>query len=144
MDSLAGLIRIASLALTAVIVVSFGLFVWDELDTASRTQLQMASPSGVVAVNGRDAHGRLTKPDQSKFRTKLDQVNDTLTSPGEEIGDKIGDGNPWTMRGFALIFGLLIFLVGPRMLADWTERGTPAGGGAKPRDPNAAYTPGSR
>lgn len=123
---LSQLIRIASLAVTAVIAVSFGLFVWDELDTASKQQLQLSTPSGVVQTTSRDAHGRLVKAEESKFRTRLDQVNDTLTSPGESIGNKVGDGNPWTMRGLALIFGLLVFLVLPRLLADWLERGAPA------------------
>lgn len=127
MKNVAGLIRIASLVLTAVVAISFGLFVWDELGSASKSQVNLASPSQAVTVSPRDAHGRLLSSENSKIRIKLDQANDSITSPGESIGKKIGNNNPWTMRGLAFLFGMAIFLVGLRLLASWVEMhsGTP-------------------
>lgn len=143
MKSAAGLIRIASIVLTAVVAVSFGMFVWDELGSASKNQANLASPTGQQVIIARDIHGRLLSEENGKVRVKLDQANDSLTSPGEAIGKKVGNGNSWTMRGFAFIFGMLVFLVGLRLLASWVEmHGSP--GGRTQQGPQQGYTAGTR
>lgn len=142
MKSAAGLIRIASLVLTAIVAVSFGMFVWDELGSASKNQANLAAPSGQQVIIARDIHGRLLSEENGKIRIKVDQANDALTSPGESIGKKVGNGNSWTMRGFAFIFGLAIFLVGLRLLASWVEMGGSTR--QQPHNPQQGFTAGSR
>lgn len=143
MKTAAGLIRIASILLTALVAVSFGLFVWDELGSASKNQVNIASSANAAVVTTRDAHGRIQADENSKIRIKLDEANDAITSPGESIGKKVGNGNPWSMRGLAFIFGMLVFLVGLRLLASWVElHGDPAP--PVQRNPQQSYTAGYR
>jgi hypothetical protein len=102
-------------------VVSFGLFFWDELGTASDQQTQLAANGSSVGVT-RDAHGRVTTVTPTAPRTRLDQINDTLTSPGEGVAKHITPTpSPWALRGLALVFGLLVFGVGLRLLAGFIE-----------------------
>jgi hypothetical protein len=142
--NVSGLIRIVSILLTAAVAVSFGLFVWDELGSASKNQAQLATPGAVQTVSVRDVHGRLSPEQNSKIRVNIDRVNDAITSPGESIGRKTGQGNPWAMRGLAFIFGILVFLVGLRLLAGWIEMSGPASAKVTPHNPRDGYTAGSR
>lgn len=142
MKTAAGLIRIASIVLTAIVAVSFGMFVWDELGSASKNQANFATGSEQI-VTTRDSHGRLLTEENSKIRVKLDQANDAITSPGESIGKKSGSGNAWSMRGLAFLFGMLIFLVGLRLLATWVEMHGGAGGRTQ-QPPQQGYTAGYR
>jgi hypothetical protein len=143
--NVSGLIRLISILLTAIVAVSFGLFVWDELGSASKQQTQLAAASGgpqIVSV--RDAHGRLAVDENDKLRTNLDKANDTITSAGESVGKKLGNNNPWAVRGAAFIFGILVCLLGLRLLAIWIEKSGPASGAVAPRNPQDGYTAGSR
>ncbi|MGK2877877.1 MAG: hypothetical protein ACSLFF_04810 [Solirubrobacterales bacterium] len=142
--NVSGLIRVASILLTAIVAVSFGLFVWDELGSASKNQTQVAAGGSQQVAMMRDTHGRVTSDENSKLRVNLDKANDTLTSPGESIGKKFGDSHPWTMRGAAFFFGMLVFLLGLRLLASWIEMGGARTGPATRQDPQGGYTAGSR
>lgn len=124
--NVSGLLRVVSILLSAVIAISFGLFVWDELGSASKNQAQIASKSGDQVLIVRDEHGRITSDENGKIRVNLDKANDVLTSPGESIGKNAGDGGPWAMRGAAFFFGMFVFLLGLRLLASWIEMSGPA------------------
>jgi predicted PurR-regulated permease PerM len=140
----AGPIRLLSLVLTAIVAISFILFVWDELGSASKNQSELASKSGETVALTRDQHGRLAATENTKLRIDIDKINDAVTSPGESIGKKVGNGNEWAMRGLAFLFGIALFLIGLRMLASWLElNGNPAAK-VTPRNPQDAYTSGSR
>lgn len=116
------LIRWISAILCATMVVSFGLFFWDELGSASKQQTQLAANGASIVVT-RDIHGRVNTIPPTKPRMRLDQINDTLTSPGEGIARHISaTPSPWALRGLALVFGLLVFGVGMRLLAGFIER----------------------
>lgn len=119
MPSLSDLIRVVSIALTAVVAISFAVFVWDEAGTASKNQALLATPEGTHMEIRRDEHGRLITGETSREREWLDRVNDTITAPGESLGRNFSDDNPWAMRGAAFVFGLLVFLLGLRLLANW-------------------------
>ena len=81
--------------------------------------------------------------DPSQFRVKLDQVNDTITSPGEELGKRVSAShNEWVMRTLAFVFGILVFTFGLQYLSRWLE--TSGSTTYTPRDPNAGFTAGSR
>ena len=120
MNNVSGLIRIVSIVLSAIVAISFSLFVWDELGAASKNQANLATPAAIQTQLVRDAHGRLLSEENGKIRIKLDQANDALTSPGESIGKQTG-GNAWSMRFLSFLFGIIVFLVGLRMLANWIE-----------------------
>lgn len=117
----AGLIRIISTLLTVLVLVSYALFMYDELGSASKNQSSIAANGAVITVT-RDQHGRMTGPDTSTPRIKIDQANDIVTSPGESLGRSVGKSNEWIMRTFAMLFGLLVFGVGGRLLAAYIEK----------------------
>lgn len=142
--NVSGLLRIASILLSAIVAVSFGLFVWDELGSASKQQAQLATAGAAQVAVARDAHGRLTSDENGKLRVNLDKANDAITSPGESIGKKFGDSNAWAMRGAAFFFGMLVFLIGLRALAAWIEMSGPARNTGAQRGPQDGFTAGSR
>lgn len=117
--SVPSLIRALSWLLTAIIVISFVSFVWDELGTASENQLAISRPDGQAEAITRDQHGRMLGLKHSKTRLKVDEVADAITSPGETIGDSAGNGNEWAMRVGAFVFGIAIFFFGLQALANW-------------------------
>jgi predicted small integral membrane protein len=142
--NISGLIRLVSILLTAIVVISFGMFVWDELGSASKNQTQLASASGERVLSVRDLHGRLAVTENTTLRVDLDRANDMITGPGESIGRKFGNSEAWAMRGAAFFFGLLVFLVGLRLLAGYIEMSGPASGSVAPRNPQDGFTAGSR
>ena len=142
--NVSGLIRIVSILLTAVVVVSFGMFAWDELGSASKSQAALAGPGGQAVVSARDMHGRLAASENGKARVNIDKVNDAITSPGESIGRKTGNGNIWAMRGLAFIFGMLVFLIGLRLLASYVEMSGPTSNKISTQGRGGEYTAGSR
>ncbi|MGH2960518.1 MAG: hypothetical protein ACRDKE_12995 [Solirubrobacterales bacterium] len=142
--NVSGLLRVVSILLSAIVAVSFGLFVWDELGSASKQQAQLASTGGVQAAAARDLHGRFTSDENGKLRVNLDKANDAITSPGESIGKKLGDSNPWAMRGMAFLFGMLVFLLGLRLIAAWIEMSGPANQAGVQSGRQDGFTAGSR
>ncbi|MBJ7458244.1 MAG: hypothetical protein JHD02_03555 [Thermoleophilaceae bacterium] len=141
---LSGLIRVVSIVLSAIVAVSFGMFVWDELGSASKRQALLAAGAGPQVTSTRDAHGRLAAAENGKPRLNLDKANDALTSPGESIGKKFGDNHPWAMRGAAFLFGILAFLLGLRLLASWIETNRPQPGSAAQQNQQGGFTASSR
>lgn len=135
----AGLIRIVSSLLTVLVVVSYGLFMYDELGSASKNQSNIAA-NGQSVVATRDTHGRMTGPETSSARIKIDKANDTVTSPGESIGKSL-TSNEWGGRTMAFLFGLLVFGVGGRLLAAYVEKSSMANRGNNPPAPGQSeYT----
>lgn len=108
-------IRIVSKAICLVLVVSFGMFVADELNTSSSQQLAVANSTATVTVT-RDAHGREVKPNRSQLRTKIDSVNDSLTVYAEPL---VAGQDPWIMRTVLFLLGMLLFGLGGHFLANW-------------------------
>jgi hypothetical protein len=142
--NLPGIVRALSIILTAIVVISFGSFVWDEARKASENQLLISRPGGEAEDYVRDPHGRLVGLDHTNVREKVDEIADSATSPAEGLGDSISDGNPWAMRGLAFLFGIAIFLFGLRGLARWLEMTT--GGKTPSSGPPGGddFTPGYR
>jgi predicted PurR-regulated permease PerM len=143
-NAAAGPIRLLSIVLTAIVAISFTLFVWDELGSASKNQAQLASKNGEQIALTRDLHGRLLASENSKLRVNIDKANDAITSPGEQIGKKVGNTNEWALRGLAFLFGIIVFLIGLRLLASWLEMNGSPSGQVTARNPQDAYTSGSR
>ncbi|MGB0872155.1 MAG: hypothetical protein ACPHCI_06885 [Solirubrobacterales bacterium] len=137
---LPSLIRWISAVACAVFAISFGVFVWDELGAASDGQ--KAKISGTPTTITRDTHGRMVSDVPApRWRFELDRFNDMLTAPGESVARQAATvPSPWTIRGFALIFGVIVFGFGLRFGANWLER---AGSGRR-ADPVTGFTPGYR
>lgn len=138
---LPSLIRWISALLCAVFALSFGLFVWDELGHASKSQTAVAVSGTPVTVT-RDSHGRIVSAAPAKWRVQVDRVNDRLTGPGEDVASHLSASpSPWAIRGFALVFGVLVFGFAMRMGASWLESSS---FGRKPTEHTTGFTPGYR
>lgn len=134
-------VRLISKVIVLVLVLSFGMFVIDELTAASKNQSAVANQTATATIT-RDVHGREINPGQAKLRRDIDRVNDTLTQPAEKlVTSSSGTTSPWIMRGVPFLLGLLLFGLGLHMLANWLEISR---SGEKPADPNAEFTPGYR
>jgi hypothetical protein len=135
-------IRLISKVICLVLILSFGMFITDELTTASGNQTALAG-SHAQKVVVRDAHGREINPDKTKIRAKLDQVNDALTSPAEKlVTGTSGTTSPWVERAVPFILGMLFFGLGLHMLANWLEMSR--SGDTPVSDPQAGFTSGYR
>lgn len=138
---LPSLIRWISALLCAVFALSFGLFVWDEMGHASNSQTTTAV-SGTPVTVARDAHGRIISAAPPEWRVQIDRVNDKLTGPGEGVASHLAAApSPWATRGFALIFGVLVFGFAMRMGATWLESSSTGRG---PIEQSSKLTPGYR
>lgn len=108
-------IRIVSKAICLVLVVSFGMFITDELSAASSERIAATDATAAPPV-ARDVHGREVKADRSALRTKIDSVNDSLTGSVEPL---VSGQDPWIMRTVPFLLGMLLFGLGGHILASW-------------------------
>lgn len=107
-------IRVVSKAICIVLVASFAMFAIDELSSASDQQLAATNGTAQAQV-ARDVHGRQINPDQNEWRAKIDKANDQLTGSAEQL---VSGQNPWIMRGFAFVVGMLLFGFGGHFVAN--------------------------
>lgn len=135
-------IRVVSKAVCIVLIASFTMFVVDEMSSASTQQLSAVNGTAQTQV-ARDVHGREINPAQNKWRAKIDKVNDQLTGSAEQL---VSGQDPWIMRGFAFLAGMLLFGLGGHFLANavalWArpiDKSTPIDSEFRSR-----YTPGYR
>lgn len=120
------LIRWASIVLCAAFALSFTLFAWDELGSASAEQSSSAAGDRVKTVE-RDAHGRPIAEVPAKWRYELDRFSDRLTAPGESAARHLSaNPSPWALRGLSLVFGILVFGIALRFVASWLIGTSPA------------------
>ena len=135
-------IRLISKVICLVLILSFGMFVIDELTTASKTQTALAGQQPTAAVT-RDTHGREINPDSTRIRIELDRTNDELTQPAEKlVTSTSGTTSPWIQRGVPFLLGLLLFGLGLHMLANWLEMSR--SGDTPVNDSQANFTAGYR
>jgi hypothetical protein len=133
-------IRLISKVICLVLVLSFGMFVIDELTTASANQTAIATNDEAIAIT-RDSHNREVNPEQTRIRAELDRVNDSLTSPAEKlVTGTSGTTSPWVQRGVPFILGLLLFGLALHALAKWLDLSR---SGDRPVD-QAGFTAGYR
>lgn len=107
-------IRVVSKAVCIVLIASFSMFVIDELSSASSQQMAAVNGTQQAQV-ARDVHGREINPEQSKLRAKVDKANDQLTGTAEQL---VAGQDPWVMRGFAFLIGMLLFGLGGHFIAN--------------------------
>jgi len=135
-------IRLVSKLIVLVLVLSFGMFVIDELSTASEGQTAIATNAEKAPAAPRDIHGREINTDQTRIRMEIDRANDALTEPAEKlVTSTSGTTSPWIQRGVPFLLGLLLFGLALHMLANWLQMSR---SGGAPVDPNAGFTAGYR
>lgn len=123
------IVTLAVLTASAVIVLSFGMFAVDEMSKASRQQQELArnnakrltTPSGEQA----DPQGPIRYDErgrqitQSKFRNRIDSINDTLVGPANQLV-KNADSH-WVLRGVPFLLGLAFWGFGGLFFARYVK-----------------------
>jgi hypothetical protein len=110
--SLVRLIRLASLAVCAIVIASFAIFVVNQSKSASAHQTQElvggVSPSRSSSASGQTAH-------ESSLHKGIDEASEKLTSPF--AGVISGSSSEWVVRGVKVLLALAIYGFGVGYLA---------------------------
>jgi len=111
------LLLLASTLCTAVIVVSFGLFAAEEANAGSTVQQDRVE--AVSPVHPSPPVERAREKEHSKFREMVDDANDALTSPFDDITNS---SNIWVQRSIPAVLAFLLYFVLLRVLAGYAVR----------------------
>ena len=102
-----------AIAVSLVVVISFGLFAIDELNGASsRNEAKLAQD---LEANPPPAAERQREKDHGAVRETIDDANDVVVSPF--TGLTSSSGNRWVQRGVPALVALLVFGLGLGFLA---------------------------
>jgi hypothetical protein len=110
-------VRWTAILVSAVLLVSFGLFAIDQTreastDTRARIADSNEANDPAAAAAAEKAKERTTQ--HSEVRNKIDDANDALTSPFQDI---VTSDNIWVERLVPTVLALLFFGVGLGYLA---------------------------
>ncbi len=108
LSPLAGILRLASLALCLVVTASFVLFVVNRTSSASRHQQQELS--GEPAASGGSGPATEGAASSGSLRHTIDEVAKAVTSPFSGVTS--GSSSQWVIRGVGLLLALLVYGVG--------------------------------
>lgn len=112
LSPLAGVLRLASLAACLIVIVSFGLFVLNRTDNASKhQQAELNTP----AVGEHTGPAPAAPGKESSTRKTIDEVAKTLTSPFSAVTD--GSSSQWVIRSVGLLLALIVYGFGIGYLA---------------------------
>jgi hypothetical protein len=116
MSSIAGLLRLASLAICLIVLASFTIFAVDQAKGASSHQQQALVKGAPSNTNGegRGKSGSSAAKESSAHKA-VDEVSNSLTSPFSGI--TAGSKSSWTIHGTDLLLALVIYGFGLGFLA---------------------------
>lgn len=117
LSSLAGLLRLASIAICLVVIASFGLFVVNRTNTASAHQQRIlngnAPPTPAAPTGTSPAKSKPEK--ESSLRQAVDDASNAFSSPFD--GVTAGSSSEWVIRGTKLLLVLIVYGFGLGFLA---------------------------
>ena len=109
LSSLAGLLRLASLAICLIAIASFGLFAFDKTRSASTHQqglLNGGAPPTATAATG-PSPANSSSGQKSSVHRAIDDASNALTSPFSGI--TAGSSSQWVIRGANLLLALIVY-----------------------------------
>jgi hypothetical protein len=114
LSSLAGVLRLASLAICLIAIASFGLFAVNQTSSAAAHQqakLSEAAPQATptVPVTGEPPAGtkKTSSSQESSLHRTIDDASNAFTSPFS--GVTAGSSNEWVIRGTKLLLALIVY-----------------------------------
>jgi hypothetical protein len=115
------IIRLAAIAMSGIILLSFAFFAVDEMDRGSKRQQQAlgnelagnAEDPAPIAPSDSDEAAR--EASHSSFRELIDDGNDMLLGP---FADLVDSKDTWVRHGVPAVLGLLLYGLGLGMLAN--------------------------
>ena len=116
-SSLANVMRLASVLICLVVVVSFTLFAVNQTSRASTHQQQELNEGGTVPAgqSGSTAGATSKHSHESSLRKFVDEVSNALTSPFS--GVTAGTSSQWLIHGVNLLLVLVVYGFGLGFLA---------------------------
>jgi hypothetical protein len=124
LSSLAGVLRLASLAICLVVIASFALFVANKTSSASAHQQSLvnaaapsatpAAPSVAPAAQGASP-AKSSSAHESSLHRAIDDAANAFASPFS--GVTAGSSNEWVIRGTKLLLVLIVYGFGFGFLA---------------------------
>jgi hypothetical protein len=110
-------VRLASVVVCLIVIVSFALFVVNETSSASTHQQQELN-GNTTAPGARAAQGGATSVKHAKkssLRTRIDDASEAITSPFDGLSS--GWSSQWLIRGVNLLLALVVYGFGLGFLA---------------------------
>jgi hypothetical protein len=109
--------RLASVLICLVVVVSFGLFAVNQTSSASTHQQQELKEGAPVPAGQSDSTAGTTSthPHESSLRKSVDDVSNALTSPFSAV--TAGSSSQWLIRGVNVLLVLVVYGFGLGFLA---------------------------
>jgi hypothetical protein len=111
-----GLLRTAAIVVSAIVLISFGLFAIDETRNASDSSV--AAIAGLEATATADptaSEERARERAHNKVHELIDDTDDVLVKPFASIAD--GSDSSWVRRGVPTLLALLVYGFGLSFLA---------------------------
>jgi hypothetical protein len=113
-------LRTLAIAISAILVISFGLFAIDETRAASQqSAAQIAGHDATRSADPSPDQERAREQAHSSVRELIDDANDVLVSPFSGI--VAGSSSSWARRGVPGLLGLLVFGFGLGYLSRFTQ-----------------------
>jgi hypothetical protein len=108
LSSLAGVLRLASLAICLVVIVSFGLFALNQTSSASARQQRLINGTPPAAATPTGTSPPKSSPEtESSLRRAIDDASNVFTSPFS--GVTAGSSSEWIIRGTNLALVLIVY-----------------------------------
>jgi hypothetical protein len=117
LSSLAGLLRLASLAICLVAIASFGLFVANRTSSASAHQQRLLNEGAppTAAAPTATSPAKSASGQESSVHRAIDDASNVFTSPFS--GVTAGSSSEWIIRGTKLLLVLIVYGFGLGFLA---------------------------
>lgn len=117
LSSLAGLLRLVSLAICLVAIASFGLFAINQTGSASSRQQQLVNGGGAAPSPAEPptVPAKTSSSRESSLHRAIDDASNALTSPF--AGITAGSSSEWVVRGTKLLLALIVYGFGLGFLA---------------------------
>jgi hypothetical protein len=111
-----GLLRIAAIVVSAIVLVSFGLFAIDETRDASNRSV--AAVEGLEATRSAEptaGEERARERAHNSVREAIDDADDVLVAPFAPVTDSTSSS--WVRRGIPTLLALIVYGFGLAFLA---------------------------
>lgn len=108
------LLRLASIVICLIVIVSFGIFALNQTKSASGRQQEQLS-HGAAANTSSSVPSRVPAAHESGAREAIDEASSQLTSPFAGIVS--GSSSEWVVRGGELLVALAVYGFGLGYLA---------------------------
>jgi hypothetical protein len=117
LSSIAGLVRLASIAICLIVIASFAIFAVNQTSSASTHQQEAigGGPAPATANSQTSGSHRAAPPHKSTLHKAIDDASDELTSPFSGLTS--GSSSQWAIHGVNLVLALIVYGFGLGFLA---------------------------